>query len=63
VECVEPSIRLYSIRKQKRLPTSDAADAQAICEVVQCPHMRFVGIKSEEQTISAMSALRKTRVE
>lgn len=28
---------------------NDAADAQAICEAVQRPHMRFVSIKSEEQ--------------
>ena len=28
---------------------NDAADAQAICEAVQRPHMRFVPIKGEEQ--------------
>lgn len=31
-----------------------AADAEAICEAVQRPHMRFVAVKSEEQQASAM---------
>ena len=37
----------------KRLK-NDAADAEAICEAVQRPNMRFVAIKSEEQQASAL---------
>jgi transposase len=33
---------------------NDAADAEAICEAVQRPNMRFVAIKSEEQQASAL---------
>jgi transposase len=36
--------KLY-LKRQK----NDAADAEAICEVVQRPTMRFVPVKSEEQ--------------
>ncbi|ENM5740592.1 IS110 family transposase [Vibrio mimicus] len=36
-------------RLSGRTGKNDAADAQAICEAVQRPHMRFVSIKSEEQ--------------
>lgn len=33
---------------------NDAADAEAICEAVQRPNMRFVTVKSEEQQASAL---------
>ncbi len=36
-------------RLSGRTGKNDTADAQAICEAVQRPHMRFVSIKSEEQ--------------
>ena len=36
-------------RMTGRRGKNDAADAAAICEAVQRPHMRFVPIKSEEQ--------------
>lgn len=35
-------------RLSERKGKNDAADAQAICEAVQRPHMRFVPIKSED---------------
>jgi transposase len=35
-------------RLSGRKGKNDAADAQAICEAVQRPHMRFVPIKSED---------------
>lgn len=38
---------------------NDAADAQAICEAVQRPHMRFVPVKDESQ--QAMLCLHRTR--
>jgi transposase len=38
---------------------TDAADAEAICEAVNRPHMRFVPIKSEEQ--QAVLALHRSR--
>src|SRR5271168_3218304 len=38
---------------------SDAADAEAICEAVTRPTMRFVAIKTEEQQVTLM--LHKTR--
>lgn len=38
------------VKRQK----NDAADAEAICEAVQCPNMRFVTVKSEEQQASAL---------
>lgn len=33
---------------------NDAADAEAICEAMQRPNMRFVAVKSEEQQASAL---------
>ncbi|CAM3546483.1 transposase (plasmid) [Xenorhabdus nematophila ATCC 19061] len=38
---------------------NDAADALAICEAVQRPHMRFVPVKDEEQ--QSMQCLHRTR--
>lgn len=38
---------------------NDAADAIAICEVMQRPHMRFVPVKDESQ--QAMQCLHRTR--
>lgn len=38
---------------------NDAADAQAICEAVRRPHMRFVPVKDESQL--AMQCLHRTR--
>lgn len=38
---------------------NDAADAQAICEAVRRPHMRFVPVKYESQ--QAMQCLHRTR--
>ncbi len=38
---------------------NDAADAQAICEAVCRPHMRFVPVKDESQ--QAMQCLHRTR--
>jgi transposase len=38
------------VKRQK----NDAADAEAICEAVQRPNMRFVTVKSEEQQASAL---------
>jgi transposase len=38
---------------------NDAADAIAICEAVQRPHMRFVPVKDESQ--QAMQCLHRTR--
>ena len=40
-------------------PPSTAADAEAICEAVTRPTMRFVAVKSEEQQAALM--LHKTR--
>jgi transposase len=38
------------VKRQK----SDAADAEAICEAVQRPTMRFVAVKSAEQQAAAV---------
>jgi transposase len=38
------------VKRQK----NDAADAEAICEAVQRPNMRFVAVKSEEQQALAL---------
>ena len=38
---------------------NDAADAQAICEAVRRPHMRFVPVKDESQ--QAMQCLHRNR--
>ncbi len=46
-------------RLSGRTGKNDAADAQAICEAVQRPHMRFVSIKSEEQ--QSMLCLHRAR--
>ena len=32
----------------------DAADAEAICEAVSCPTMRFVPVKTAEQQATAL---------
>jgi transposase len=43
---------------------NDAADAEAICEAVQRPKMRFVAIKSvEQQDIQAIHRMRSLAVE
>lgn len=40
-------------------PKNDAADAEAICEAVTRPNMRFVVIKSvEQQSVLAMHRIR-----
>jgi transposase len=38
------------VKRQK----NDAADAEAICEAVQRPSMRFVPVKTEEQQANAI---------
>ena len=43
--CVKPFVK-----RQK----NDAADAEAVCEAVQRPSMRFVPIKTEEQQANAI---------
>lgn len=42
-----------------RMAGNDAADAQAICDTVRRPHMRFVPVKDESQ--QAMQCLHRTR--
>jgi transposase len=47
------------VKRQK----NDRADAEAICEAVQRPSMRFVAIKSEEQQSTlAIHRVRETLV-
>ena len=50
VRLMPPAYVKPYVKRQK----NDAADAEAICEAVQRPNMRFVAIKSEEQQASAL---------
>ena len=50
VRLIPPSYVKPFVKRHK----NDAADAEAICEAVQRPTMRFVAIKSEEQQASAL---------
>jgi transposase len=50
VRLIPPSYVKPFVKRHK----NDAADAEAICEAVQRPNMRFVAIKSEEQQASAL---------
>ena len=50
VRLIPPAYVKPFVKRQK----DDAADAEAICEAVQRPNMRFVAIKSEEQQASAL---------
>lgn len=50
VRLMPPAYVKPFVKRQK----NDAADAEAICEAVQRPNMRFVAIKSEEQQASAL---------
>ena len=49
VRLIPPAYVKPFVKRQK----NDAADAEAICEAVQRPTMRFVPVKSEEQQASA----------
>ena len=50
VKLIAPAYVKPFVKRQK----NDAADAEAICEAMQRPNMRFVAVKSEEQQASAM---------
>ena len=50
VRLIPPAYVKPFVKRQK----NDAADAEAICEAVQRPSMRFVAVKSEEQQASAL---------
>ena len=50
VKLIPPAYVKPFVKRQK----NDAADAEAICEAVQRPNMRFVAVKSEEQQASAL---------
>jgi transposase len=50
VKLIPPAYVKPYVKRNK----NDAADAEAICEAVQRPNMRFVAIKSEEQQASAL---------
>lgn len=50
LELIPPAYVKPFVKRQK----NDAADAEAICEAVQRPNMRFVAVKSEEQQASAL---------
>jgi transposase len=50
VRLIPPSYVKPFVKRQK----NDAADAEAICEAVQRPTMRFVAVKSEEQQAGAI---------
>lgn len=50
VRLIPPAYVKPFVKRQK----NDAVDAEAICEAVQRPNMRFVAIKSEEQQASAL---------
>lgn len=56
VRLIAPSYVKPYVRRGKK---NDAADAEAICEAVQRPAMRFVAVKSEEQQGALM--LHRTR--
>jgi transposase len=49
------------VRPYVRSNKTDAADAEAICEAVQRPHMRFVPVKTQaQQTILSLHRARVT---
>jgi transposase len=50
VRLIPPAYVKPFVKRQK----NDAADAEAICEAVQRPNMRFVAVKTEQQQASAM---------
>ena len=50
VRLIPPAYVKPFVKRQK----NDAADAEAICEAVQRPNMRFVAAKTEQQQASAM---------
>lgn len=50
VRLIPPAYVKPFVKRQK----NDAADAEAICEAVQRPNMRFVAVKSAEQQASAL---------
>jgi transposase len=50
VKLIPPAYVKPFVKRHK----NDAVDAEAICEAVQRPNMRFVAIKSEEQQASAL---------
>lgn len=50
VRLIPPAYVKPFVKRQK----NDAADAEAICEAVQRPNMRFVSVKTEEQQASAL---------
>lgn len=50
VRLIPPAYVKPFVKRQK----NDAADAEAICEAMQRPNMRFVTVKSEEQQASAL---------
>lgn len=50
VRLIPPAYVKPFVKRQK----NDAADAEAICEAVQRPNMRFVAVKTEEQQGSAL---------
>ena len=50
VRLIPPAYVKPFVKRQK----NDAADAEAICEAVLRPNMRFVAVKSEEQQASAL---------
>ena len=50
VRLIPPAYVKPFVKRQK----NDAADAEAICEAVRRPNMRFVTVKSEEQQASAL---------
>lgn len=50
VRLIPPAYVKAFVKRQK----NDAADAEAICEAVQRPNMRFVAVKTEEQQASAL---------
>jgi transposase len=48
------------VRPYVKSAKNDARDAEAICEAVQRPHMRFVPVKSiEQQNIQALHRVRE----
>lgn len=50
VKLIPPAYVKPFAKRQK----NDAADAEAICEAVKRPNMRFVAVNSEEQHASAL---------
>ena len=47
------------IKAYVKSPKNDARDAEAICEAVTCPTMRFVPIKRVEQDLQALHRIRE----